>query len=331
MRYDVVVSDFDSSSSLRTFFQQDKYKDRGVEWLDWKFARNPHGLGKIFLATKDSEIVGFLGFIPRYFDIGGDRITSYQAVDGFITPTERGKGVFNLIVQNATDFFRSKESIFLFGLPNSDSIPAFLKKDWVIIGNIRKYIYPLNFELLVRTVRRLHVLWPLGKVANYFHHHFDTNSRFPEKVIPCPGNVFDKAFSMRLKLFAVRDADYLNWRFVSNPMATYTNLYFDDGRGNILGFCSLKIIGNVVTMMDLVISDKYEICFQRLFEYLFYKSISHICYFCLPDDYNARLLRKVGFWNFETPDKLIVFSNLKLGELFSKSAFVLSLGDSDWP
>lgn len=331
MKYDIAVSDFDASPSLRAFFEQDKYRDRGAEWLDWKFARNPHGLGITFLAMKNSEIVGFLGFAPRYFDIEDDRITSYQAVDGFITPSERGKGLFNLMVQNATDFFRSKESIFLFGRPNSDSIPAFLKKDWVIMGNIRKYVYPLNFELLAKAVRRLRFLWPLGKIANYFHHHFNTNSQFPEKVTPCPGNIFDREFSMRLKLFGVRDADYLNWRFVSNPMATYTNLYFNDETGNILGFCSLKIIRNVVTIMDLVISHKYEICLQRLFEYLFYNNISHICYFCLPDDYNARLLRKVGFWNFETSDKVIVFSNLELGELFSKSAFILSLGDSDWP
>lgn len=331
MKYDVVISDFDSSFSLRTFFQQEKYRNRAAEWLDWKFGRNPHGLGITVLAMKNDEIVGFLGFIPRHMNIKGDRITSYQAVDGFITSSERGKGLFGLMVQNATDFFRSKQSVFLFGFPDSYLLPMYLRKDWVIVGDIRKYAYPLNFDLLIKAFRPLHFLRPLGKLANYFHHHFNISGRFLEKATPCPINVFDRAFSVNLNLFAIRDADYLNWRFVSNPMATYTNLYFDNGRGDILGFCSLKIIGNVVTIMDLVISDKYEICLQQLFEYLLLKNISHICYFCLPDDYNARLLRKIGFWNFQTSDTLIVFSNLELGDLFSKSDFVLSLGDSDWP
>ena len=58
----------DDLPAIADFFKRHDYGPQEVDWLQWKYARNPDGAASMFLA-EDSEknILGFQALIPRRY------------------------------------------------------------------------------------------------------------------------------------------------------------------------------------------------------------------------------------------------------------------------
>ena len=82
-----------------------------------------------FLVAKDGEqIVGCNGFLANDFFLNGNRYVGYQSCWSATHPDYRGKGVFRGIINEAKRILKNSGAGFIYGIPNDDSLPVFIKK-----------------------------------------------------------------------------------------------------------------------------------------------------------------------------------------------------------
>ena len=77
---------------------------------------------------KNNELAGFNGFIAHEFYYQNKLIDAYQSCWSATHPEHRGKGIFYRIVNEAKQNLKERNGGFIFGFPNANSHPIFIKK-----------------------------------------------------------------------------------------------------------------------------------------------------------------------------------------------------------
>ena len=84
-----------------------------------------------FIAIADSGIVAaYYGVIPCSFQSNGKTVVAAQSADTMTHPDFRKKGLFQMLAQKTYELARSLNIQFVFGFPNQDSYPGFVKLGW---------------------------------------------------------------------------------------------------------------------------------------------------------------------------------------------------------
>ncbi|HET9432970.1 MAG TPA: GNAT family N-acetyltransferase [Chitinophagaceae bacterium] len=84
-----------------------------------------------FIAIANSGIVAaYYGVIPCNFQIDGETVVAAQSADTMTHPDFRKKGLFQLLAQKTYELARNLNIQFIFGFPNQDSYPGFVKLGW---------------------------------------------------------------------------------------------------------------------------------------------------------------------------------------------------------
>lgn len=79
-------------------------------------------------AFKDNELAGFNAFIQHDLYLNNVLIEAYQSCWSATHPQHRGKGIFYSIINEAKVLLKKREAGFIFGFPNANSHPIFIKK-----------------------------------------------------------------------------------------------------------------------------------------------------------------------------------------------------------
>jgi predicted N-acetyltransferase YhbS len=79
-------------------------------------------------ALQDDEIIGFNAFIGHRLSIDGDEVLAYQSCWTATSAAHRGKRIFQNLILAAHEILNSRGVGFVFGFPNSESHPIFVKK-----------------------------------------------------------------------------------------------------------------------------------------------------------------------------------------------------------
>jgi hypothetical protein len=101
-----------------------KYNTRqfGAEWLG-------------FLAfTRDHTPAAFYGLVPCHFSINNEKFLAAQSVDTMTHHNHRKKGLFQLLAEKTYALARSEGIQFIFGFPNQNSYPGFVKLNWKFLA-----------------------------------------------------------------------------------------------------------------------------------------------------------------------------------------------------
>ncbi len=192
-----------------------------AEW-DWAFARNPAGR-RIWVAECEGVIAAQCAALPYRVLIDGRESTFTQGVDSMVHPEHR-KGLRRpgLYVETAWPFFRQ------FGGCGGD----ILHYGWPVEPAWRIGRTFLGYEI-VRT-QTIHFRDP-GPGAAELPHAVERLQRFEEEV-----------HSLYLRCHAdwgtsiIRDATYLNWRFVENPRFLYHLFAVRDAGGALEGLAIFR-------------------------------------------------------------------------------------------
>lgn len=95
-----------------------------------KFDTEPFGLKHIgFLAyhVETGEPAAYYGAFPLQVRLGGRTLMAVQSGDTMTHPSHRGKGLFVSLAGRTYDLCRELKIDFVFGYPNSNSYPGFIK------------------------------------------------------------------------------------------------------------------------------------------------------------------------------------------------------------
>ena len=190
----------------------------------WKFEKNPLAPNKyICLAEKDQKILAMYPCLPSYFNYFSDRCVVLQAVDNCVHEDVRKglkrEGVFLKTLKGLIQQAVRKGCDFGFGFPTDEHFRYGEKK----LGYTHVWKLPVMqkslpgaedrggstgrriWSGLKKMIREEEKLFSVSEVAE-FNSGFD---QLWKKVVP------------DYKIAMERNAEFLNWRYIINPMGEY--------------------------------------------------------------------------------------------------------------
>ena len=294
-----------------------RQRDEGTSLLDslrWKYQKCPDGPGQILIAENpDGRIVGMMAYLPRRFTSDGTGpFCLMQGVDAFVPKALRGKGIYSEIAALA----RREMNVPKIAFPNELSIGFGVKYGWRALAPLRVWRFPVALGL------------PLSKkpfpflptLANAFAKLYTTcwTGPLPKDLRMKIVRRFEKDYTEQGdRIQGIRSADYLNWRFIDNPMRTYSAYEFFQGDENI-GYCVYAKRDFSAEIFDFITVRRRRKCLRLLVEHIRGEQISHLCIRGI----HLRVAR-MGFLPGGTHRKCIVFDA-------PKGNWAISMCDSDW-
>lgn len=191
--------------------------------IGWTFIQNtlpPFSVGRL-----NGEIVGVSAYIEDRFVFGDEEGTAVQAVDTFVFPAVRGKGLFHRLAASYHDFAAANGIDLIWGFPNDNARQAwFGKQGWTPFGQV---------PFMIRLLRS-------GPLTRRLHLAFDISlTRFRDRGLAALEEIGDWADDLWLAQRAlvqcgrIRDQAYLSHRLFSVP-DRYRVVVEDPGSGGAL-------------------------------------------------------------------------------------------------
>lgn len=269
----------DDLEAMAELFSSHNYGPQKVEWLRWKYFDNPDGPAKIFIGEDPEEkIIALRAHMPRYFTSAKTgKFFACNSVDMFVAESCRGTGVYTSVWR----LCRSGNYPII-GFPNrrAKQLIANLPGDARIDYPVDEWWYPV---VLGRTIRRnlFQFLVPLVNAVSRFY-SFLWLGRNTKGLYMRPIERFVQDYSFEPQFIqGIRTADFLNWRFIDNPMQKFSAYGFFDKDGVNIGYCVLKFCKSTGIIYDLVLTRHNRTCLNLLIKHVRQKRVTHIIFKCI--------------------------------------------------
>jgi GNAT superfamily N-acetyltransferase len=240
-----------------------------VARFDWAYRDNPHGQGKVWLALDQGkdQVVGFTSAFPRRVVVDGKFFLGWNCADFSIDQAYRTLGVAMKLRRAAKDCVDRGEFDFLFAHPNDRMRAVHEKVGHQPIGKMVRYAALLRLENKLETLVGSKIAaQALAAVGNPLL-HFMTPGRsrtgpydftlVEEKNF---GAEYDRLFEKVLRqhrVIAQRDAGYLTWRFLRNPLYRTTSFRMQAG-AELKGYVLFHEAKGVAHVMELLVEGQQE-------------------------------------------------------------------------
>ena len=156
--------------------------------FDWWFSRNPAG-SLMSVARDDGRVIGVAAHSLYRMVLGGNERPATFSVHATTDPVARGRGVFVGLERKHEEEARARGAAVVLAFASAPTAPLFLGPlGWSAVGELRVWARPLP-RLSLRRGRKE----PVGR----FTFAGDAAAMWPNHI--------------------VRDAEYLNWRYLDSP------------------------------------------------------------------------------------------------------------------
>ena len=214
----------------------------GLPFFNWQYLGVPENHLWVKVAVPDAEeerrkepFAAVYAIVPRRFVIDSQECMGAVSLHTLTGPAYRGRGLF---VHLATDCYASAidEGLKLvYGFPNENSVHGFTKYlDWRIV---KRGEYLISIRPLA---------WLRGRLFGEDRRSDDieVSLRNGDKIRIRRLEAFDDRFdalwercSPLLKISAVRDRAFLQWRFAEHPQVDYGIYAAESMEGDLLAYC----------------------------------------------------------------------------------------------
>ncbi|MFP4475774.1 MAG: GNAT family N-acetyltransferase [Desulfatibacillaceae bacterium] len=216
------AEDVDSIIRLRfsVFGNIDPVRTMPAAWK-WWYLDNPGGHGEIWVAESDGQVVGHYAAIPTRMWVDGKPDLYAYSCDTMVHPSHRRQGVFTGLAKKCYARLEEDRGIkWIWGFPNEKSMPGFTRElGWHNMGRFDSWIMPVSPFAGSRAAPESNVPGVAG--ARVF-----------------PITRFDRDYDTLWERFApdtgvcqVRDAAYLNWRYLGMDAFGYAPFAVFDENG----------------------------------------------------------------------------------------------------
>jgi GNAT superfamily N-acetyltransferase len=159
----------------------------GAEF-DWWFSRNPEG-SLMSVARDDGQVIGVAAHSLFRMALGAGRRPATFSVHATTAPAARGRGVFVGLERKHEEEAKARGAAVVLGFASTPTAPLFLGPlGWTQIAKLRIWARPLP---------RLSLRRGTADEIERFAFEGDAASGWPNHI--------------------VRDAEYLNWRYLDSP------------------------------------------------------------------------------------------------------------------
>lgn len=276
--------DFDGIEELFERFDHSPKPNRG--WAEWKYGKNPDGHARIFIAeNSEKTIVATLAHIARQFENAGDEpLVVMSVVDMFVSPNSRKDGVFLGLLTYAA----KRMDIPKLGSPNEVSRNFGTLQGWSVLAPRESWHFPVRAGRMLAN-SQFGFLAPVANMASRIYHALWLGIT-PRDIEMRPVVRFETDYRPTVDhIHGRRTAEYLNWRFIDNPIGKYSVFEFVKANEPI-GFCAYAKNGDAVVIADFVAQRNQRGCLKLLVNHCFCENFARMSFT------GAGLgLRKFGF------------------------------------
>jgi hypothetical protein len=233
--------------------------------FEWSYHQNPFGQPRAWLAIDESSsrTIGMVAAFPRKMLVHGKQVLGWNGGDTSIDTEFRTLGVaikLRRAVQAPVD---NGEMALLYSHP-VDRMRAVLEKiGHRTIGTFGRHGAILRVEPLVQKfLGRNAASTLLANVANIFP-PLQWSTRFISKQWRLRlqsekkfGSEFDELFARvasRHAVITVRDAEFLHWRFVQNPLVREFQIYRFEKENKLCGYALIGLENNAGRILDYLV------------------------------------------------------------------------------
>lgn len=259
----------------------------GVRALDWTFG----GSSDVFaIARQGGRIVGLSSYIPTKIKLGHVSGTAFQAVDSFVSPDLRGKGLFTKLAGTYEEHTSKKGHDLIWGFPNDNAAPAWFKKiGWTKHGQVPFLIKPLRAGYFFRKLRLP------------FDFHLSTSRDQRIAAVHKLGDWADalwENFSHQVSVGTIRDRSYLMHRLFGSPQSDRYRIVIDASteRGALVATREeYKHGGHIAYLMEAMGGASLDELLQSEIGRLRERGAEVVLGWSFPWSPNYRSLRRAGF------------------------------------
>ncbi|MBI2968250.1 MAG: GNAT family N-acetyltransferase [Bacteroidetes bacterium] len=203
-------------------FEQTFKKKISINFWKWRYIENCEKKTWVKLMWDGKNLVGNYSLFPVQLMWYGKPVLTGLSMTTMTHPEYSGKGIFTTLANSLYDECREKDGVkFIWGFPNKNSHNGFINKlQWVDIVNIP--MLSLNTSMA----------------------HFIPNSTGITRFTAFETK-HEHSYHKNIKRFVVgvnKTKEYLNWRYLENPMNNYDFFEFSSN-GNCY-FCITKLINS---------------------------------------------------------------------------------------
>jgi GNAT superfamily N-acetyltransferase len=197
-----------------------------TEYYHWMYFENPTGRAHIFGARHNNKLISCFALAPKLFQVDNHEFCCGKTMDMFTHPNYQGLGLMNSLASRVFEQANRSGIKMWYVTPSKNSYPIFLNK-WKYIESfeLTYMLKVLNHAQLFENLIKPHFVGRiLGTIANisrifeffssYGLNDYEISSlkKFGEET-----DELWKSFRLNYKVIQIRNANYLNWRYVANP------------------------------------------------------------------------------------------------------------------
>lgn len=245
-----------------------------AQWA-WRYLENGIDLKLIMLAESAAgDIIGQYALSPIRMKVDNKEIIGSFSLDTMVHPDWGGRGIFVELANAVYDVAAGSGIPLTYGFPNENSHHGFINNlGWTdLCKPFPILVKPISIRSLVRSrfenerIARLidsfaragYWLFTSGSIrepsaSNYYVRRVEHFGR--------EADLLWKRSSGIARISVIRDAAYLNWRFVQNPTEKYCILYAEQA-GELSGYAVLKLVDDfgirIGYIVDLLVLPEEE-------------------------------------------------------------------------
>ncbi len=279
--------------------------------FEWSYYQNPFGQPRAWLAIDEasSRTIGMVAAFPRKMLVQGRQVLGWNGGDTSIDTEFRTLGVaikLRRAVQGPVD---NGEMALLYSHP-VDRMRAVLEKiGHHTIGTFARHGAILRLDPFIekKLGRNLAsralagvanifppVQWSLRSAAAPWRLRLQHEKKF--------GGEFDDLFHRvpkRQAVLNVRDAEFLNWRFVRNPLVRDFQIYRCEAGNKLCGYAIIGIENNAARVLDYLVEGEQKMTRALLVQLMRAMRAQRIPTLAVRGMYASEMVqeaRALGFW-----------------------------------
>ncbi len=317
---------------IMDLFRRYNFSLKEEKWFNWKHLNNPTGKAMVFKLLSEGLLDGTVAVIPQKFYQDGRQILAFQAVDGLLGSSLRGRGLFKKV--NAflarLKLYHDNTPQFRFGFA---SVPASMKglenAGWKKFSHFRIYKAILDvraflpftggevLSLILQPALSIYLKWLCRGHGNVEVQKID---RFTEDM---------NRFQPKNRIAGDRSAEFLNWRVIDNPRDTLHAFGFYKSK-KLVGYAVCKELPSSWEVLEFRTSLPGRQVVASLIRYISERKLSCALDFWLMDGSEQFHKLPKGLLNRGTNGALFVHGLHEIGLPDENINWAISYLDSDW-
>ena len=237
--------------------------DKRFEWL---YVTNPHGQTRAWLAVDEvnNTVIGTAAAFPRQFYLGTSEVLGWILGDFCLDTQYRSLGPALQLQRACLGVLATSQAGFCCDFPSASMVAVYERLGFSMTGKMLRLAKPLRVDRKVKEVIKNSAAQRIAtSIGNTFlkmaspKGTADETLEISNQKGPC-----DEEFTAlmheqrgRLGICLQRSAEYLNWRYVDNPLVPY-EVITARKHGSLKGYAVWTEAGEDASIVDLFGDDQ---------------------------------------------------------------------------